>query len=250
MKNIWFVVALVATPSTAQVGRADAPRIQVVGHGSVRTPPDVATISYTLRGEGRTSDEATRALVARQSATEAVLAGHAEVRTGKLSISEAREKACDSGEDNDYDANTRLSTGACAVVGYVATLAVTAKVTPVADAGTLLELVGRVGGIDPRLDDYDLKDARTANAAAVAAAIGDARSQAQAIAAASNVRLGPLLRVEDQRAVGEAPQDIVVTASRNAPPTVAPPPIVIALKPEPIETEARLVVEFAIGATP
>ena len=216
--------------------------IRVVGHGSVSVAPDVATIAWTLRGEGRTSDEALRAMVAVRDATDRVLVGKASVRTGRLSIEEARDKACD---DDDVGA-TRLSTGACAITGYVATMTATARVTPVTEAGTLLGLLGRAGAVGPRLADFDLRDPAAAERAAVAAAIADARRQAEAIAVASHVRLGALQRVEDQRAGPTLGEDVVVTAMA-APALVSPPPIAVAIAPEPIETEATLIVEFAVG---
>lgn len=245
-----ILLALVSAPAAAQTSSATSSVIRVLGHGTARVPPDVATVRYTLRGEGGTSDEAARALVSLKAATEAVLAGRADVRTGKLSIAEARDKACDGEGDDSYDLKTRLSAGPCAVIGYVATLGVTARITPVADAGTLLGLIGRAGGVDPRIEDYQLKDRGPARRAATSEAIADAREQAQTIAASSSARLGALRRVEDPRAVREAGEDVVVTGSRIRPTAIAPPPIAIALKPEPIEVEASLFVEFEIAAAP
>jgi uncharacterized protein len=250
MKFGSIVIVLAATgfaPASAQT--APAPVIRVIGHGSVKTTPNVATISYSLRGEGSTSDQALAALVARRSATDQVVADVADVRTGRLAINEARDTSCDGGEDDDFDAKVRLSKGACAVTGYVATLQVTARVGTVKDAGTIAGLVGRAGAIDPRVSDFDLRDAEEALTAATAAAMADARRQANAIAKASGATLGRLRRVEDQRAATSTGEDIVVTAM-HALPAVAAPPIVVSLSPEPVETTATLVVEFEIGSKP
>lgn len=203
-----------------------------------------------MRGEGATSDDAARALVAKRGAIDAVLAGKAEVRTGRLSSIAARDKSCDA-NDNDYDPKARLSTGPCAIQGYIANLGVTARVHPITDAGTLLGLIGRLGAIDPSLREFAVTNRAVAHASAVAAAVDDARRQARAIATSSGVRLGRLRQVEDQRAQNDAANEVVVTASRLSPPPAdAPPPIAIALSPEPIETTATLIVEFEIAGPP
>ena len=235
---MWLIVAVLAQ---AAAGSALPSTIRVVGHGVARMPPDFAVIRMAVRGEGATSDDAVRALVAKREAVEGALAGKAEVRTGKLSVEAARDKACDGSDDND---RARLSAGECEVKGYVATLALTARVATPTEAGTLLGLAGRLGATDLSLDTFGLRDPATAQRAALADAIRDAREQASAIAAASHVSLGRLKRVEDERAGLSQAQDIVVTASRLRSP---PPPVALRLSPEPIETEATLVVEFEVG---
>lgn len=237
-----FVVAI-AAPRVAAAEPDDI--IRVIGHGLTRTAPDRAVITFSVRGEGRTSDDAARVLTQVRERTDAVLAGRAEVRTGRLSIEEARAKACDGSED---DATTRLSTGDCAITGYVATLGMTARVRSVTDAGTLLSLVGRAGGVNPRVEDFALADPGAAQRVATAAAMVDARAQAEAIANAAGKGLGRLRSVEDQRARSSegGAEDIVVTATR-APPVVSPPPVTIALSPQLIDTSADLIVTYEIA---
>lgn len=242
---IMTILAFVAVPAVAETVVAP-PAIRVVGHGSVETPPDIAVITYVLRGEGATSDDAVLTLVSKREPTDSALTGKAEVQTGKLAVNAARDKACDG--DDDYDERTRLSSGVCTIKGYVATMSVTAKVKPVADAGTLLGLIGRLGASDPSLENFALSEPAAAQRAAIAAAVRDARQQASAIAAASGVALGRLRRVEDARAQSVNADDIVVTANR-APPEVTPPPIKVTLSPEPIETSATLNVEFEIDGS-
>ncbi|MDB5712018.1 MAG: hypothetical protein JWL96_4088 [Sphingomonas bacterium] len=54
-----FAIFLLATATPAFAAPGDAPpRITVGGSGQVFTPPDLATIGYTVRGEGATSDAA------------------------------------------------------------------------------------------------------------------------------------------------------------------------------------------------
>ena len=245
---MWVAIVgatLMAPAKVEDATRVERPVIRVIGRGTVRTLPDVATFRMSIRGEGSTSDEAVRALVTKRDAVEGALAGKAEVRTGRLSIEAARDRACDG--DGEYDRKPRLSTDVCAVKGYVATLSLTARVAAPAEAGTLVGLAGRLGATDPELDAFELRNPAVAQRAALVEAMRDAREQASAIAAASSVSLGRLRRVEDQRAAASAMQDIVVTGQRSAS-AVVTPPIAVRLSPQPIETTASLVVEFEVGA--
>lgn len=240
MLRLLGVATLVLTPACAV---AQTPTvIRVIGHGSARTAPDLAVLTLGVRGEGATQEAAIRALAASRARIDEALAGRAKVTTGKLAVASARDRACD---PDDTDA-TRLSTGACAIRGYVATLGMTAWVVPLTEAGTLLAEVARLGAAEPSIDRFEVQHPEVARRAALNAAMTDARMQASAIAASSNVALGRLRRVEDQRAIGDGvAQDVVVTGQLRRPHTATNP---IALSPEPVETRADLIVEFELGA--
>ena len=220
--------------------------IQVAAVGSVETAPEFARISYVVRGEGKTSDEATRALVRRKDAVEQALGGFGEakleVHTGEMAIREVRARDCRS-VDEDED-TPRLSTGVCAIEGYVASIDVNAKVSPVTTAGTLTGLAARAGATNVELAGFGILDEAAARRRAVAAAIANGKAQAEAIASASGARLGPLVRVvdSDPRAFGY--NEIVVTGSLQRP---VAEPIVVNIAPAPVETQARLLLTFEIG---
>lgn len=237
--------------SLAGTARGEEPsrlaRIVVVGHGSVRTDPDLATLSFNIRGEGATSDAAAAALVRKRKAIADGLSGllgsTVVVMTGALSILEARDKACDG---DDGGSAVRLSAGPCAVRGYVAQVSASLRLSPVTDAGTALGLAARLGASDARLNDYGLRDPANARQRAEAAAIDEARTRARAIAASAGVRLGKLISVEDPQSRSNADDEIVVTAGRRSPAVMPPAPVVIDIRPEPIETSASLTVTYAV----
>lgn len=241
-----YVAVAVAAP-VAAAPESDGSRIVVVGHGSVKTDPDVVTLSFSIRGEGSTSDQAAADLVRKRGAINdglAKLLGTAlPLRTGELSIKEARDTSCERDDDQP-----RLSTGACAIRGYVATLDGSVRISPVRDAGTALGLAGRLGASNPQLANFRLLDPADAQRRAEAAAIEDAYRRASGIASASAARLGRLISVVDQEARNSEAMDIVVTGSRPAAvPMMAPAPIAIDLKPEPIDTTATLTVTYAVA---
>ena len=239
-----------ATTATAQDTSDKPATIVVLGVGEVNTPPDIATISFSVRGEGATSDAATQALVDKQRAILSGLRdmthGAIEVRTGNVALDAARAGDC---QINRYGGSSNLSTGTCAIIGYVATLQTTVRMKDIKLAGTATALAGQRGADNASIQNFDLVADAAARRAATAAALNDARRQAETIAAGAHERLGRLLSVRDQEASDASPEDITATASRDALPIVrvpAPPPPSVSLTPAPIATSARLTVSYAI----
>lgn len=225
------------------------PQIVVVGIGTVETPPDVASLTFNVRGEGQTADQATAALVAKRKTIESGLAAldnsKLEIHTSDLSILEARDKACDDGSDENQ---LRLSSGNCAVHGYVAQMSMALRITPPDRAGTALGLASRLGASDARIAGFELRDQAVALRQADAAAVADARARAEGIAASSGVRLGPLLSVEDREARDIAEQtEITVTANARPAAKMLPPPIAVDVSPTPIVTEAKLIASYGVA---
>jgi uncharacterized protein YggE len=231
----------VAQPLTEQ------PRIVVDGYGEVKTMPDIATIGYTLRGEGSTSDEAVRAMVASGAQIEKALKSidpNADPRTSDIKISPAKGSDCN---DDRYDReDDRLSNGACAIVGYVATQDITVRTSAVKDSGTMVGLAARGGAYSVRVQSFAIGDVRPAKKAALAVALADAQAKATAIAAGSHVTLGPIISIST---VGHEPGElIVVTGSRIRPKDVVnQAPVTVNLKAEQITTNASVTVAYSIG---
>jgi uncharacterized protein YggE len=252
--RIWIVTlaALVSQPTlSAAANPQDSAHVRVLGIGTVKTPPDLATVTFAVRGEGDSADAAARALITRKAAIDNGIAQIGEVKTqeisGKLDIDAARSKECDGGSD-DFNDKTRLSTGACAIKGYVASMPITLKLSVPGKAGTMVAQVSRLGAINASINGFDLSDRTVSKQRAVAAAMADGRAQAAAIAAASGQHLGRLLTVEDELTRDtQGSDEIVVLANRAPPPpAVMAPPLIIAIAPEPIETVTRLVLTFEL----
>lgn len=235
-----------AVPAAAQ-SLPQRPSITVLGIGEVKTPPDLAMVAYGVRGEGATPDDATRALVVKQKAIASALASlspeEIQISNGSVNVRASRSSACQS---QDYGPGPQLSTGSCAVLGYVARMDVTVRMAP-KTAGTATGLASRLGAEQANIQRFGLRSDAVARRAAIAAAITDAKAQAAAIAAASGQQLGDILEVRDQNAFSQS--DIVVTGSMLAappPPPAPPPPVEIAISPEPVTSAARITVTFAI----
>lgn len=232
--------------------------ITVVGVATVKTAPDMATISIEIRGEGATADAASSDLATRQRKIGGALATldpRLRLNTGSVATNEIRKGDCaalpgdmdillasiETGRDQD--------TGPCRVTGYIASIAATAEFSSVEDAGTAVGLAQREGAASARLAAFRLRDPDAAKRAATAAAMADARAQAQALATGAGVRLGPLvsaLSAPDPmdrfgfRAAMQVSQEVI------APMQIAPP-VVIAVSPEEVETSARIVVVYSLA---
>ncbi|WCT74033.1 SIMPL domain-containing protein [Sphingomonas naphthae] len=250
----WMPALLLVSLASIAAAQTPAPlappMIQVMGVGRVSVPPDVATIQFELRGEGATAAAAGTTLAEKQRALVAGFAkqfARAKVETSNTGIQEARAKACD---NQTY--RPRLSTGDCAIEGYISTLTSSVRMASPKDAATAASLLGSLGATNVRLTGFTLVDRTAAERAATKAALAEARAEAEAIAAASGTKLGALLLVRD----GSMPfyqadmmrSDIIVSANAAPPPPPPPPPpFAVEVTPRPIDVEVRLAVSYLIG---
>lgn len=226
---------------------AEQPTMVISGVGQVLTPPDVAKATFNVRGEGTSPDAATSALV---KAMDAIRGGLGRLPNAELNITtdEMRVQSV-RGEDcgTRYD-EARLSTGPCAVMGYVATLEMKAEVSPAEEVGTMLGLASRLGADSTSVAEFDLRDPSDAQRRATALALGDAQKKAQMIADGAGVKLGSVVNVTDSEALTMNLRPPPGAKSAPAGPTnLQPrPPVAVALRPEFVVTKAQLVVTYAI----
>lgn len=249
-----LAVAVAVSAATAPVAAADNPnearRIRIAATGTDRATPDMARLSFTARGEGKSADEATAAVSTSLKAITAALGvvreGRYNVTVGDLSMTQVRDKACDQGES--YRPRPQLSTGACAIIGYVAEAEAAVRLSPATKAGTVAGVITRAGGLNARVNSYELASPTEARKRALASALLHARSEAEALAKASGIRLGAILAINNDN--DRSGEDIIVTAQRVAAapsPPPPPPPVEIDMAPSPITTNATVTVFYAIA---
>ena len=247
LKPLMFALAVGAF-SPANAASTSASQITLVGVGSVETPPDIATLTFDVVGEGATAELATRALVAKNKSVEDGLSGIAgkfDLHTGAIVVKAVRGKEC---EGFDGDNAVVLNSGACSIKGYVAKLSFVVRLSPADAAGTATGQAARFGASNANVEAYSLSDPVTAQRKAEQLAVADAKARALAIAQGSGRSLGSLLRVEDTAFAGVETQRLELL--KNGPPPspvmAPPPPVVVGMKPAPITTEARLLVTFEL----
>lgn len=247
---IVLLLAMVGAPAVAQQVKDREPSIQVVGTATVSTKPDIATLVYWITGEGKTPDAASSELATKQKAIVAGLTGllgrETQLSSGEISVIETRTPECDG--PGNYNNRPRLSEGACAVTGYIASLRGEALTSAVGKAGTAAGLAARLGARDARVQSFGLADPADAQRRATAAAIANARVKAESMASGAGVRLGSLVSLNDQNAAN----DMMVTgASQRADygmmPAAPRVSVEIAVSPRSIETTGRVYAQFAIA---
>jgi uncharacterized protein YggE len=256
IKMLALAAMLVALPVAAPAETLDVkqPVIVVAGDGHADQPPDHGTFTYELRGEGKTEVASLQALSAVRVRVEQGLLGmsgvtRAEIKPSDLAMVPVRSPDCK--DDDENTAARQLSTGPCAISGYVATMKATASITPPERTGDGISLASELGAANATLGDWEVDDLADLQSAAAKDAIAKARARAEQIAAASAVRLGSVVRIEDGhlRAEGgitdlynlHAPMPAALIQPRPAKPS-AP----IDLKPQPVEVDATYVVTYAI----
>ncbi len=175
-----LTVLAAVSPAAAQTAVRPPPSISVSGQGTVDRMPDRVVVAFSIITN---DDNATRATSANNSAYNALLA-----KLRGMGIDAAAVRT--SGYDLTYNQrppqpNPQFQQR----YGYVVTRSVTVgsdrtdQAGPIVDAGIAAGVTG-VNGIS-----FVLKDSRAAYRTALAAAVADARSQAEAIAAAAHVRI-------------------------------------------------------------
>jgi len=251
MRKLSIAAALLAaTQASAGWSQAapEPPKILVDGYGEVQTMPDLAVISYSVRGEGATSDEAVRAMTVTAARIEGSLHridAAARPTTGGVRVSPVKSSAC---KDRQYDSDDeQLSKGACAIVGYVATQSVELRTGDVKDAGTMVGLAGRGGAINAQLSRWDLNDPRDAKRRAIAAALSDAQGKAAAVAAGTHVGLGPILTIATTNRDAVRTEDLINSLPQSYGAAERDEPVPVKLIPEPITTSATVTVSYAIA---
>jgi uncharacterized protein YggE len=242
--------ALILLPLSAvgaQAGDEQIPRIIVAGTGVASVAPDRVAIGYGVHGEGVTSDEALTAMVAKRKAIDGGLVGFAarpQARASQVTIAEVRGRDCNRAPYG----GPKLSTGECAIIGYTADMTMEIHTDAVKDAGTIVGLIGRLGGANPRIERFFLASDADARKKATAEALADAKRQAEEIAQGAGVRLGRLLSASNTGFNGTQPYDEILLSARTVSPPAPPPPppVAVEMSARPIETQVRVQIVYAI----
>jgi len=246
MRVILFAAtALLASPALSQTNVNVPHTIDVTGHGKVSVPPDTANIHYWLRGEGKTPDDATRAMVESQKRVESGLRGFlgpdAKITNSDLLVIEVRDPNCKKGPGQGA-----LVEDVCAIVGYLASSQGDVRTGSIAKAGTAVGLASRLGASDARLLGFELRNIASAQSEAMTRAVNDARAQAQVLASAAGGHLGRVLNIRYGSYLAPANMPAIPDMAAPPPPPPPPPPVQIDMKPQPQEISADVSVSYEL----
>jgi uncharacterized protein YggE len=195
--------------------------ITVLGTGSADVTPDRATFAFSTISPARTaaaaltasSDDVTRVVAALQRAGVA----KADLQTADVSLLPR------SSEDRQT------------IVGYTVSNTVTAVVRNLGRAGAVIDAAVAAGANQMSGPGLLASDQASVYRNALKAAVADARTKAQALAAASGVTTGRITAIAE---AGSGPQPLPAGAMRDA---------VAQIEPGTQQIEATMSVTFALG---
>lgn len=159
--------------------------ISVAGEGEATVAPDMAVVTMAVSAKGKdlgpTRDDV-------NTRTSAVLA-----RLRELGVADADLQAPDVEIHPEYD----YRRDAQKLIGYRVSRTVTARVRALDTLGGVLDAISAAGANEVHGARMAASDPSAAEHAALAAAVEAARASAEAIASATGVSLGDVIRVEE-----------------------------------------------------
>jgi uncharacterized protein YggE len=188
----WFALFALAAPLLAQTERAF---VRVHGEATVSAQPDRVQMDIGVISQGTTSQAATE-LNARQS--------NAVIEQLRKIVPPANIKTINFSVNPNYQ-YPKEGGGAPSIVGYTANNTVRLELDDLTLAARVIAAATRSGASNVNRVTFALRDESKARAEALGKAADQARAGAQALADRLKVKLGKLLRAEEEQPVVVSP---------------------------------------------
>jgi uncharacterized protein YggE len=193
---------LVTTPSATSTISTFDPGVITSGDATVSRKPDLALVSAAVESKQSSA-----------SAAQSDLAGKA---AGLIARAKALGIADKDINTSGYSVGPNYAPYTGTIDGYRAFEQLLLKWHNVDTVGKALDALVQEGGATQISVGFTIADPKAAQAEARSLAIGDARSRAQAMAAAAGVKLGKVLRVSDLSSSGYSSANFDVKAGAAA----------------------------------
>ncbi len=235
MTRLVFAVCLLVSSAGVVAAQVPAPLPNVIvaqGEATLKRAPDRAWLTVSTEARDPRATEARKrnaeAMTIVQSALKGAGVAADALRTTAVSVSP------------EFDYNNGRST----LRGYVARNQVEVRVDNVDRLSDIIDAVNapKTVALSVNGPRFDLKDERAARNEALRAAVEDAMSRAQAIAAGAKRSLGAIVRI-DEGSSGSTPPPMPMMRMSAAAAADAPTPIT----PGEIEIQARVTVTVEIA---
>jgi hypothetical protein len=188
MKRILLALLLLPLPVAAQTAQEAPPTITVDATGTVEREPEQAVVLLAVESEAPTAAEAGRANAERMEALLTALRGmqiaESDIRTVSYDLSPIYQRP----EPRD--------TVTPRIVAYRARNMVQVEVDTVARAGPVIDGAIEAGANRVAGLNFKLRDPEAARLEALEDALGSARREAEALARAAGVTLGPVVSIQ------------------------------------------------------
>ncbi|HUI77384.1 MAG TPA: SIMPL domain-containing protein [Bryobacteraceae bacterium] len=180
-----FLLALVPLCATAQSPSAP-PSVRATGEAVIEAKPDLARLNIGVVTRSSSAQTAAEQNAAQLKSTldqlRSMLGNAGQIQTSGYSLTPDYRVSRDGGQNT--------------ISGYVVSNTVEVTTSGLAGLGKLIDAVVASGGNRIQAVQFLLKDDTPVRAQALAEAVRQARSNAQAMAAAMGVQLGPVLLLE------------------------------------------------------
>lgn len=187
---------------------AETAQIHVQGSGTISTEPDMATISLGVTTEARS---ATAAMAKNNDLAQKVYAALTDLGVAEKDI-----------QTNSINLSPRYSRSNSSQVskltGFLAQNRLSIRVKDLDSLGSVLDHVITLGVTDIGSLQFGLQEPTRAKDEALALAVMDARRQAEAIAEAAGVSLGPVTSISHASANAPRPVAMEMAMARDAVP--------------------------------
>ena len=231
MGTIAVALAL-AAPVSAQE-RAPERSVTTSGQAHIRLAPDRAWVTVGIEARAPKPQEAQKkaalAMTGIQTALKALGIPADAIRTVSFSLN----------ADWDYQARQRV------LRGYVVSNLVEVKVDDLAVVADVLDKSIAAGGNQIHGVRWDLQERDKVERDALRRAVEDAKQRAEVSVAAAGARLGPVLRISEQRYDSPRQMDMMMRQEAMAAGVANAPPAT-PISPGEIEVRATVVVAFSI----
>ena len=178
-----------------RMGSAEVNTITLSGHGEVKAVPDIATIYFTIREEGKTVKEAQEKVAIIEKKALDFL------RANKIAEKDIQTTGASFNPKYEYSYDTKVlmpqsdliyppRPGKTIIVGYEAYESLTVKIRNTDEAGKIIEGLGTLGVTELSGPNFTIDDEDALQREARKKAIDEAKEKAQILAKDLGVRLG------------------------------------------------------------
>lgn len=234
MKTFALALCITATtiaPATAQMpGPPGPPVIVTSGEGVVKQAPDRAWVTIAAESRARTAQEAQRLN------TDAMTAVVEKIKASGVTADAIQTSGYNLQPEFDY------ANGKQTLRGYVARNQVQVRLDALAKTGEVIAAAVGTGATNVSGVRFDLKDRDSVERQALTLAVRDARRRADAAASGAGVQIERILRIEEQRDLGDIVRPMRMEMSMKADVGQAAVPI----EAGEIEVRARVTLTAAI----
>lgn len=252
MRQLALLVVIAALGGCASLPSPVSSTVVVDGQASLKFLPDEFLVQASFRTRNANQAEGLAELSRKLTAARGAISTLAGLRTYQFDATEMTLKAVQ--DTACVQGNRYGSDETCPVTGRFGSIDINITGTPSASAGAAVSILSELGAETVSLSGYSLSNPAEATQKAIEAAVADARSKANAIAAASGKRVSAIVKV--QYGSGFTQDQYGGMAMAVLLPDDAPPGVVtqsttrpitdLTLDPREVTVDAKVIAEFAI----